>query len=309
MAGMNQLPIEQWLKQMDWEKLETKLMIRQDPVTRKARLKFYKEIDDSGGGALDVKELKLGLTKLLVDHDGTSLVPMGDELMPAITCAFDAAKNLEKSSKKKKVQTGKKAKVGMLEFHAFLVAFKYYLQLVELFEIIDGQADDNQKLSLRECKRAAMLLEEWGITNEELEEKFSAVPAWESYMPFKQFAKWCIEESGALNKLECDNSDAEDVVEGKVRHTVQKEHGVEMKSDGHGVVARQNEENEETVQELFKKWDKDGSGNISEEELSFVLQDLGMKLSDDQFKKLFESADHNKDGSLCYREFLNWVLE
>ena len=54
---------------------------------------------------------------LLVDDDGKCLVPMGDELLPAVRLAFEAARNLEKSTRKKKVRKGKHAKIGPTEFH------------------------------------------------------------------------------------------------------------------------------------------------------------------------------------------------
>lgn len=305
---MNKDIFNSFMKNLDWDKIDMKLMLRQDPQTRAARKKFYNSCDDSGGGALDVAELKAGLLRLLRHDDGTSMVPMGDELLPAVRCAFNAARNLEHSSKTYKVQKGKKAKVGQREFHAFLFAFKNYLQLLEMFEFLDGQADDNQKLSLRECKRGVFLLAGWGITEEELEEKFKGVEAWESYMTFKDFAQWCIDESGSLAKLDLDDSDKEDVMIGKARHGMQKEHGIEMKRAGHGLVARDSDENHETVMELFAKWDSDGSGEISEEEMKMVLMSLDKTLSEDQVTALFLSADHNKDGKLSVNEFLQWLL-
>jgi len=301
-----------FMKNIDWEKMDTKLMIRQDPVTRANRKKFFLSIDDSGGGALDAKELKNGVQKLLVDTNGESLVPMGDELMPAVTCAFNASRNLETDSKKdgvkKKVAKGKKAKVGIVEFRPFLIAFKNYLQLLELFEFMDGQGEDNQKLSLRECKRGILLLNGWGITEEELEEKFKGVDAWTSHLSFKKFAEWAIEESGALDNLECDDDESDAVVHARSLHTLQKEHGIELRSSGHGVVARDSEENHEMVEQLFAKWDSDKSGCISEEELGAILKELGSGMTDEQLKTLFAQADHNKDGKLDYNEFLKWLL-
>jgi len=305
---MNQDIFNTFMKNIDWEKMDTKLMLRQDPNTRAARKRFFLSIDGSGGGSLDADELKAGLLKLLVDASGKSLVPMGDELMPAVRCAFNAARHLEKSSKNYKVSKGKKAKVGAKEFHAFLIAFKYYLQLLELFEFLDGQADDNQKLSLRECKRGSILLESWGITEQELDEKFSAVDAWTSHMPFKDFAQWCIEESGTLAKIRLDDSDDEVVHNAKALHGLQKDHGIELRSDGHGMIARQDDDNFETVALLFKKWDSDGSGSITCDELEKVLLQLDKSMTPDKVQTLFEAADKNKDGKLCCDEFLKWLL-
>lgn len=301
-----------FMKNIDWEKMDAKLMIRQDPVTRANRKRFYQSIDSSKGGSLDAVELKAGILKLLVEPGGESLVPMGDELLPAVRCAFNASRNLEKHSKtgktSYKVATGKKAKVGAKEFHAFLIAFKYYLQLLELFEFIDGQGEDNQKLSLRECHKAVFLLRDWGITEEELDEKFQGVDAWVSHMSFKDFAQWCIAESGSLGDLELDHSDADEVVEGKAIYDMQKEHGIEMRKAEHGVVARDSEENHETVQELFARWDSDKSGSLSRDELAEVLEACDPTLTAEQVNKLFVAADANKDGKLDINEFVKWIL-
>jgi hypothetical protein len=309
---MNTDIMNSFMKNLDWEAIDTKLMLRHDPNTRVARRKFFASCDDSGGGSLDVAELKAGVLRLLVDSKGQSLVPMGDELLPAVRCAFNASRNLEKSGKKKgkqyKVASGKKAKVGAPEFHAFLTAFKYYLQLLEMFEFLDGQGEDNQKLSLRECKRGIFLLNGWGITEEELDEKFAGVDAWVSHLSFKDFAMWCIEECGILASLELDNSDNEEVDQAKSRHAMQKEHGIEMRSDGHGMIARDSEENLETVKQLFHKWDEDGSGSICADELKKVLLSLDPNMSEEKTDKLFVAADKNKDGRLDLDEFLKWIM-
>lgn len=301
-------PLNTWMRNINWGQIDTKLMIRQDPATRAARKRFFSEMDNSGGGSLDARELKEGVLKLLVDDHGQCLVPMGDELMPAVTCAFNASRHMEKSRKGYKVSKGKKAKVGLTEFRPFLVAFKHYLQLLELFEFLDGQGEDNQRLSLRECKRGTLLFTEWGITEEELEAKFKGVDAWVSHLTFKDFATWCIEESGYLANLELDESDHEDVFRAKTTHEMQKEHGIELKRDGHGVRARDNEENNDTCSQLFHLWDTDGTGSISEEELTVVLRSLNPAFTVEQMSQLFAKADHNQDGSLDYDELLKWLL-
>lgn len=296
------------MKNIDWDRMDARLMIRQDPQTRDARKRFFKEVDTSRGGGLDAEELKVGIEKLMTEDDGSCLVPMGDELMPAVKCAFNASKHLEKAGKGRKVKKGKAAKVSMKEFHAFLIAFKYYLQLLELFEWIDGQAEDNQKLSLRECRRAIFLLNGWGITEEELEEKFKGVDAWTSHMKFKDFAEWCIDESGCLNRLQLDDSDNEDVVHGKTMHKLHSQHSVELKSEGYGVVPTNNVSNQELVLNLFRQWDVDGSGSITEAEMAAVLTALDPDLTAEQVSMLFSKADHDKDGNLDMNEFLSFIL-
>jgi len=305
-----------WMKNIDFKVIDDKLMLRQDPHTRAARKAFFWTIDGNGKGALDADELKAGMLQLLVDDSGEPLVPMGDELMPAVRCAFEISRNLEIATKRKKVAKGKKAKVGETEFRAFLLAFKSYLQLLELFEYLDGQADDNQLLSLRECKRGVFMLADWGITEDELNEKFSAVDPWTSYLSFKDFATWCIAESGTLAGLDVEDSDDDEIVRAKSVFDLQKEHGIEWQgvaSHGqvsvHGAKVRQSDENRERVMELFAQWDSDKSGGISEDELGQVLIALDPNMTPEQVKALFVGADTNNNGSLSHDEFLGWLLK
>merc|ERR1711871_831083 len=127
-------------------------------------------------------------------------------------------------------------------------------------------------------------------------EKFKGVDPWVSHLKFKDFAKWCIQESGCLDKLDLDNSDNEDVARAKSLNRLQSEHGIEMKSDGgHGVVVRHTDENQERVRMLFAEWDADMSGTISKEELKKVFLALDSKMTDKAIDQLFTAADGNKD--------------
>lgn len=56
---------------------------------------------------------------------------------------------------------------------------------------------------------------------------------------------------------------------------------------------------------LFRVWDRDGDGFISEMELREVLGKLGLPL--DVVHMIFMSADKNHDGMVDYSEFLDWV--
>ena len=66
---------------------------------------------------------------------------------------------------------------------------------------------------------------------------------------------------------------------------------------------------EEAVLEAFKKFDKDGNGSISREELIEVLRALDPDDWDDNsVDHLLASADANGDGALQIEEFLRWVF-
>lgn len=61
------------------------------------------------------------------------------------------------------------------------------------------------------------------------------------------------------------------------------------------------------VRELFRKWDSDGNGVISEEELADVLRELCPHFSPEHIRALFQAADVNGDGSIDYEEFINFL--
>merc|ERR1712187_1061263 len=105
----------------------------------------------------------------------------------------------------------------MGEFHAFIIAFRYYLELAELFEHLDACQEDDQKLSLRECRKGLEQLKVWGVTKEALESQFVGVDVWTPKWKFADFAKFCVEkrwaEMNLANELELDSDDEEVLVE------------------------------------------------------------------------------------------------
>eukprot|EP00747_Dinoflagellata_sp_TGD_P164624 gnl/TRDRNA2_/TRDRNA2_184812_c0_seq1.p1 gnl/TRDRNA2_/TRDRNA2_184812_c0~~gnl/TRDRNA2_/TRDRNA2_184812_c0_seq1.p1 ORF type:complete len:291 (+),score=69.95 gnl/TRDRNA2_/TRDRNA2_184812_c0_seq1:53-925(+) len=56
----------------------------------------------------------------------------------------------------------------------------------------------------------------------------------------------------------------------------------------------------------FAKFDSNGDGTISRAELARVLKAVGLG---DSVDTLLKAADVNKDGSLSYKEFANWVCD
>ena len=64
----------------------------------------------------------------------------------------------------------------------------------------------------------------------------------------------------------------------------------------------------ETVLEVFKRFDADGSGSLSREELSSVLKSLDESLDDDATDRLLVLADASGDGELQVAEFLRWIF-
>jgi calmodulin len=57
------------------------------------------------------------------------------------------------------------------------------------------------------------------------------------------------------------------------------------------------------LKQLFAKFDKNGDGQISIEELKEVMAGLGEKLTNLELKDMMEDADENKDGFIDFNEF------
>lgn len=61
------------------------------------------------------------------------------------------------------------------------------------------------------------------------------------------------------------------------------------------------------IREAFEKWDKDGNGTISKEELAGVLQQLG-DFKPQDVERIMVEADKNGNGIIEYVEFVDWLL-
>ncbi|XP_031567110.1 calmodulin-A-like [Actinia tenebrosa] len=64
---------------------------------------------------------------------------------------------------------------------------------------------------------------------------------------------------------------------------------------------------EETLRKAFKKFDRDGSGYISPEELRYVVCNTGEKFSQSEAEELIDMFDVNKDGQLSWEEFVTFI--
>ena len=62
--------------------------------------------------------------------------------------------------------------------------------------------------------------------------------------------------------------------------------------------------NEDHYKEAFNKYDADGSGSISPEELRHVIAELGEDLASHEVDKLIKEADTDGDGDINYQEFV-----
>uniref|UniRef100_A0A7S1WUU7 EF-hand domain-containing protein n=1 Tax=Alexandrium catenella TaxID=2925 RepID=A0A7S1WUU7_ALECA len=60
------------------------------------------------------------------------------------------------------------------------------------------------------------------------------------------------------------------------------------------------------IKEAFRKYDKDGDGTITKQELCVVLRSLG-SFKDAEINAVFSVIDANRDGRVQFNEFVDWV--
>mmetsp|Transcript_79867 Transcript_79867/g.171163 ORF Transcript_79867/g.171163 Transcript_79867/m.171163 type:complete len:495 (-) Transcript_79867:68-1552(-) len=67
------------------------------------------------------------------------------------------------------------------------------------------------------------------------------------------------------------------------------------------------EGDDESIKEIFRQWDTDGSGKISKEEMSDVLRALNPNFTEQDIEMMFAAADKNQDGEIDFEEFIDWL--
>lgn len=287
--------------EVKWEDIKTKLPLAQDPESRATRSAVFERWNTRGKGGMDGSltraELERGIQVLLAGDIGIDV----EEATKATLCAWKLSRNLAPSKKKANAKN-----VNAKEFHAFVVAFRYYLELAELFEHLDAKQEDDQMLSLRECRRGLEQLAKWGISERLLQDKFEGLEIWTPKWKFEDFAKFCIEKRWSAMNLDLElDTDDEDVQLEAATAAVREISGVTHKKRQQ---ARQLQQNRMKVMEIFKKWDLDYSGKITEGELATALSALNPDITPEIASKLVELADANNDGMIDYEEFCLWVF-
>jgi len=66
---------------------------------------------------------------------------------------------------------------------------------------------------------------------------------------------------------------------------------------------------ESEMQAAFAVFDHDGSGTISLEELRRVMKSFGEELTDDDLDQMIKEVDKDGDGSIDYKEFVNFMVD
>ncbi len=54
----------------------------------------------------------------------------------------------------------------------------------------------------------------------------------------------------------------------------------------------------------FKKYDSDGNGFITTDELQITMSNLGRRMSRNEIKSMMQSLDINHDGKISFQEFI-----
>jgi len=284
---------------VDWAEVDRRLPMGMDPESRKHRQILFDTCNQKGK-TLSLHELKEAFSELMErDSLGASLAPCIKNLDHVVRFAWIASKDL--GSKKPK----KGGKISRTEFHGFLSAFRAYLEIAEIFESMDDSQEDNQKLSLRECRNGLPQLQSWGITEEIMVEQFKGVDAWVSVMKFSDFTKWCMNTRGALQNLQLDDSDNEEVAWEQARANMIEAADIEHY---HTIDDKDDDANKRKISDTFQEWDTGNTGYISADELAAVLMSLDPTMTRKEADNLFAAADGDNDEKLDYEEFSTWIF-
>ena len=65
---------------------------------------------------------------------------------------------------------------------------------------------------------------------------------------------------------------------------------------------------EAEIKEAFRVFDKDGNGFISKAELSYVMTNLGERLTVQEIDERIREADIDGDGQVNYEEFVKMMM-
>lgn len=197
-----------------------------------------------------------------------------------------------------------KATVDRREFHAFLLSLRYYLELAELFENLDGAFSDDQRLSCRECLRGKDKLAEWGLAEEMVRDRFKEVDIWIPLITFDQFAEWVMSYRWEHITLALDDSDDEEV-----QYLSMKNELVNAVDLPFSDLGAESDTNKLKLKEVFTQWDIDSSGGIDEEELAKIMTELNPRITTELAKRLFTIADVNNDGVIDYDELIEFLFQ
>jgi len=175
---------------IDWGLIDIRLAVADGAEGCKRRNKLFTQLDPNGNRSLSLIEVTAGMAGLLAgdsnrkkDEKAVGLIPGITDFRPAIKAAFKNARHLGNSAGAPGNDT-----VDRSEFHALLVFFRNYVELLALFKKLDDSGD--MILSEEEIKPALSRLEKWDITGTQVKQKLAAEPGHK--IAFDHFAEWCL---------------------------------------------------------------------------------------------------------------------
>lgn len=65
----------------------------------------------------------------------------------------------------------------------------------------------------------------------------------------------------------------------------------------------------EELREIFKMYDRDNTGNISNRALKFLLRGLGDNVNEEEVDLVLKDMDEDGNGTIDFQEFLLYMLE
>ena len=65
---------------------------------------------------------------------------------------------------------------------------------------------------------------------------------------------------------------------------------------------------EQELINAFKVFDRDGNGNISTQELKYVMSNVGETMTDEEIDMMIQEADGDRDGQINYHEFISMMI-
>lgn len=283
--------------QVNWDSLDDKLPIDQEPRSRQVRKELFADWDTNRKKTLSLKELQAGVQRCVGRDLGSDV----EEVEACVKSAWKASRNVSPKGSKKTVSPS--------EFHAFLVCLRWHLELAEIFERLDALQEDDQRLSVREMLRGIDLLHDFGIDETAIRARFADrdVAVWTPVLKFSDFATWCVEQRWGSPQFDLElDSDCEEVMMKAATTVICEDSEIDRAGRRHGAG---DAENRRKIKATFEMYDHDRSGTITADELVEVFSSVDPPMSPEVIRRLFVLADVNNDGIVDYEEFCLWLFK
>lgn len=271
---------------IDWDLVDIRLAVAENALEgKKRRDKLFRSLDANRNNQLSLLEAQAGLGSLLEadsstyrekDAAASGIIRGFSDFQPAIKKAFNNAKRrsgIDGST------------VDRTEFHALLVFFRHYVELLVLFKNLDDSGD--MSLSEKEIMPAVPRLKRWGITENQVKSKLRTAP--QGQLAFDDFADWCM--AAKMQGFVFDEHEGEDMSQpSSPARTMTAGSKVNWAAVDERIPTVPGPEACAARDALFKKMDSVSNGNLS---LSEVQASMGwlLEAGDGSQRKKGEAAE------------------